>query len=103
MKRTIMLKPIRIEQKGGMMPKIKRKTSRLGREYLHIIQNSVSSQENIKSRWYGPYTVSKVFPYGAIEVNGKDGGYFKVNGQRAKIYYGEENHSLSDDVFFKLT
>ncbi|GJV52813.1 reverse transcriptase domain-containing protein, partial [Tanacetum coccineum] len=34
----------------------------------------------LKSRWYGPYTISKVFPYGTVEVCGKNGVYFKVNG-----------------------
>ncbi|GJZ39798.1 reverse transcriptase domain-containing protein [Tanacetum coccineum] len=32
----------------------------------------------LKIRWYGPYTVIKVFPYGTVEVYGKDGIHFKV-------------------------
>ncbi|GJR41972.1 reverse transcriptase domain-containing protein [Tanacetum coccineum] len=36
----------------------------------------------LKTRWYGPYMVSKVFPYGTVEVCGKDGIRFKVNGHR---------------------
>ncbi|GJV88446.1 reverse transcriptase domain-containing protein [Tanacetum coccineum] len=38
----------------------------------------------LKSRWYGPYTISKVFPYGTVEVCGKNGVNFKVNGHRLK-------------------
>ncbi|GJR17471.1 reverse transcriptase domain-containing protein [Tanacetum coccineum] len=38
----------------------------------------------LKTRWYGPYTVSIVFPYGTIEVSGKDGIFLKVNGHRSK-------------------
>ncbi|GJV73688.1 putative nucleotidyltransferase, ribonuclease H [Tanacetum coccineum] len=37
----------------------------------------------LRTRWYGvPYTVSKVYPYGTVEVLGKNGVRFKVNGHR---------------------
>ena len=42
----------------------------------------------LKSRWTGPYTVMKVFPYGAVEIKGDTGPEFKVNGQRLKLYLG---------------
>ncbi|GJT73816.1 reverse transcriptase domain-containing protein [Tanacetum coccineum] len=42
----------------------------------------------LKTRWYGPYTVSKVFSYETVEVCGKYGIHFKVNGHRIKKYYG---------------
>ncbi|MGV8000515.1 hypothetical protein PJP08_29360, partial [Mycobacterium kansasii] len=43
--------------------------------------------EKLRSRWYGPYQVVKVFPHGAIEIqNPKDGNIFKVNGQWLKPY-----------------
>ncbi|GJX89565.1 reverse transcriptase domain-containing protein [Tanacetum coccineum] len=32
----------------------------------------------LKTSWYEPYTVSKVFPYRKVEVNGKNGVSFKV-------------------------
>ncbi|XP_062089452.1 uncharacterized protein LOC133795986 [Humulus lupulus] len=35
----------------------------------------------LKLRWSGPYIVVKVFPYGSVEVLGKNGSSFKVNGQ----------------------
>nr|GEW35280.1 hypothetical protein [Tanacetum cinerariifolium] len=38
--------------------------------------------EKLKTRWYGPYTVSRVFPYGIVEVFGNDGIRFKVDGHR---------------------
>ncbi|GJX20963.1 reverse transcriptase domain-containing protein [Tanacetum coccineum] len=31
----------------------------------------------LRTRWYGPYTVSKVYPYGTVEVLGKNGVRFK--------------------------
>ena len=34
-----------------------------------------------KSRWFGPYTVRKVLPYGAVEVQSQAGGTYIVNGQ----------------------
>ncbi|XP_021731251.1 uncharacterized protein LOC110698151 [Chenopodium quinoa] len=36
----------------------------------------------LKSRWSGPFTVKKVFLYGAIEISNENGEPFKVNGQR---------------------
>ena len=42
----------------------------------------------LKSRWSGPFTVTKVFPYGAVEVTHPEKGIFKVNGQRLKQYLG---------------
>ena len=33
----------------------------------------------LKSRWSGPFTVTKVFPYGAVEVSHDTKGTFKVN------------------------
>ena len=43
----------------------------------------------LKSRWSGPFTITKVFPYGTVEVTHPDKGTFKVNGQRLKLYHGE--------------
>jgi len=41
----------------------------------------------LKSRWTGPYIVSRIFPYGAVEVQDPgSGATFKVNGQRLKQF-----------------
>lgn len=40
----------------------------------------------LRSRWSGPFTVVRVFPYGAVEVHHDTKGTFKVNGQRLKHY-----------------
>ncbi|XP_070020212.1 uncharacterized protein LOC142180872 [Nicotiana tabacum] len=43
----------------------------------------------LKSRWTGPYNVTDVTPYGAIEIQQINGGEkFKVNGHRLKLYFG---------------
>ena len=46
----------------------------------------------LKSRWEGPYRVTQVFTYGAIEIEDQSGrNRFKVNGQRLKPYLGNED------------
>ncbi|CAM8959649.1 unnamed protein product [Rhodiola kirilowii] len=46
----------------------------------------------LKSRWTGPFTITKVFNHGAIELESpNDGSRFTVNGQRVKHYHGEVN------------
>ena len=40
----------------------------------------------LRSRWSGPFEVTKVLPFGAIEVTHPTKGTFKVNGQRLKPY-----------------
>ncbi|XP_062080536.1 uncharacterized protein LOC133785304 [Humulus lupulus] len=42
----------------------------------------------LKSRWSNHFTVVQVFPYGSLEVQGKNGNPFKVNGQQLKPYLG---------------
>ena len=40
----------------------------------------------LKSRWIGPYEITTVFSFGAVEVTHLDKGTFKVNGQMLKLY-----------------
>nr|GFC22060.1 reverse transcriptase domain-containing protein [Tanacetum cinerariifolium] len=42
----------------------------------------------LKTRWFGPFTITRVFPYGTIELSQLDGSNFKVNGHRVKHYIG---------------
>ncbi|GJU11129.1 reverse transcriptase domain-containing protein [Tanacetum coccineum] len=42
----------------------------------------------LKSRWFGPLTISHVFPYGTVELSQNSGPNFKVNGHRIKHYVG---------------
>ncbi|GJY41471.1 hypothetical protein Tco_0428741 [Tanacetum coccineum] len=42
----------------------------------------------LKTRWSAePFTITKVFPYGTIELSQPDGPNFKVNGHRVKHYF----------------
>ncbi|GKB91307.1 reverse transcriptase domain-containing protein [Tanacetum coccineum] len=53
----------------------------------------------------GPFTITKVFPYGTIELSQPDGPDFKVNGHRVKHYFGgdlppkvvQDLHTFSKD------
>nr|GEV87729.1 reverse transcriptase domain-containing protein [Tanacetum cinerariifolium] len=51
----------------------------------------------IKNRIFnvGPFTITKVFPYGTIELSQPDGPNFKVNGHRVKLYYGGDAPQLA--------
>nr|GFA99047.1 reverse transcriptase domain-containing protein [Tanacetum cinerariifolium] len=42
----------------------------------------------LKSRWSGPFTISKVFAYGTVELSHANGPNFKVNDHRIKHYFG---------------
>nr|GEW23816.1 reverse transcriptase domain-containing protein [Tanacetum cinerariifolium] len=42
----------------------------------------------LKTRWSGPFTITKVFPYGTVELSQSEGLNFKVNGHRVKHYFG---------------
>ena len=42
----------------------------------------------LKSKWLGPFIVTKVYPHGAVDIfSPSTGKSFKVNGQRLKPYY----------------
>nr|GEU36906.1 reverse transcriptase domain-containing protein [Tanacetum cinerariifolium] len=42
----------------------------------------------LKTRWSGPFTIAKVFPYGTVELSQANGPNFKVKGHRVKHYFG---------------
>lgn len=43
----------------------------------------------LRSRWSGPFTIVKVYPYGSVELQGNS-NTFKVNGARLKPYLASE-------------
>nr|GEY09302.1 reverse transcriptase domain-containing protein [Tanacetum cinerariifolium] len=58
----------------------------------------------LKTRWSGPFTITRVFPYGTIELSQPDGLNFKVNGHRVKHYFGGDipsNVTLDLHTFLK--
>nr|GFA37545.1 hypothetical protein [Tanacetum cinerariifolium] len=42
----------------------------------------------LKTRWSGPFTITRGVPYGTVELSQPEGPNFKVNGHRAKHYFG---------------
>ena len=51
----------------------------------------------LKSRWFGPCIVKKVFPSGAIIVQSQSEGRFTVNGQRIKHYTHGDKFPFLDE------
>ena len=52
----------------------------------------------LKSRWLGPFTMTRVFPYGGVEIMHPEKGTFKVNTQRLKPYFGSEFHASKQAI-----
>ena len=40
----------------------------------------------LKSRWSGPFEITRVFTYGAVEISNRKSEPFKVNGWQLKTY-----------------
>ena len=45
----------------------------------------------LKSRWSGPFIITHVFPFDAVELKAEDNRTFKVNGSLLKHYYKGQN------------
>ena len=52
----------------------------------------------LKSRWPGPFIVTKVFPYGGAEIMHLVKGTFKVNARRLKPYFGGKFHASKQAI-----
>nr|GEW41792.1 DNA-directed DNA polymerase [Tanacetum cinerariifolium] len=68
--------------------KIKNRIFNVGDRVLHFNSRLKIFSEKLKTRWSGPFTITKVFPYGTVELSQPDGPNFKVNGHRVKHYFG---------------
>ncbi|GKF61245.1 hypothetical protein Tco_0181299 [Tanacetum coccineum] len=71
--------------------KIKNRIFNVGDRVLLFNSRLKIFSRKLKTRWSGPFTISKVFPYetvGTIELSQPDGSNFKVNGHRVKHYFG---------------
>ncbi|GJW75210.1 reverse transcriptase domain-containing protein [Tanacetum coccineum] len=56
----------------------------------------------LKSRWYGPFTVSRTMKSGAIELRDKEGNEFIVSRQRLKPYSNDsKNFDSNDDIILE--
>nr|GFC50680.1 reverse transcriptase domain-containing protein [Tanacetum cinerariifolium] len=68
--------------------KIKNRIFNVGDRVLLFNSRLKVFSSKLKTRWSGPFTIAKVFPYGTIELSQADGPNFKVNGHRIKHYFG---------------
>ncbi|XP_015075157.1 uncharacterized protein LOC107019092 [Solanum pennellii] len=55
----------------------------------------------LKSKWTGPFLITKVFPHKVVELENKEGARFMVNGKRIKIYLGhaESAHEVVEAYY----
>nr|GEV06884.1 reverse transcriptase domain-containing protein [Tanacetum cinerariifolium] len=70
--------------------KIKDRVFNIGDRVLLFNSRLKIFSGKLKSRWFGPFTISHVFLYGTIELSQTDGPNFKVNGHRLKHYFGKD-------------
>nr|GEV92505.1 reverse transcriptase domain-containing protein [Tanacetum cinerariifolium] len=68
--------------------KIKNRIFNVGDRVLLFNSHLKIFSGKLKTRWSGPFTITKVFPYGTVELSQANGPNFKVNGQRVKHYFG---------------
>ncbi|GKE10828.1 reverse transcriptase domain-containing protein [Tanacetum coccineum] len=68
--------------------KIKNRIFNVGDRVLLFNSHLKIFSGKLKTHWSGPFTITKFFPYGTIELSQPDGPNFKVNGHRVKHYFG---------------
>ncbi|GJS32975.1 putative nucleotidyltransferase, ribonuclease H [Tanacetum coccineum] len=68
--------------------KIKNRIFNVGDRVLLFNSRLKIFSGKLKTRWSGPFTIIKVFPYGKIELSQPNGSNFKVNVHRVKHYVG---------------
>ncbi|GJX09774.1 hypothetical protein Tco_0199633 [Tanacetum coccineum] len=67
--------------------KIKNRIFNVGDRVLLFNSRLKIFSGKLKTRWSGPFTITKFFPYRTIELSQSDGPHFKVNGHRVKHYF----------------
>nr|GEV58746.1 reverse transcriptase domain-containing protein [Tanacetum cinerariifolium] len=79
--------------------KIKNRIFNVGDRVLLFNSRLKIFSGKLKTRWSGPFTITKVFPYGTVELSQPDGPNFKVNGHRMKHYFeGDVPHLVVPDL-----
>nr|GEU60696.1 reverse transcriptase domain-containing protein [Tanacetum cinerariifolium] len=68
--------------------KIKNRVFNIGDRVLLFNSRLKILSKKLKSHWSGPFTISKVFPYGTVELTQPDRPNFRVNGHHLKHYFG---------------
>nr|GEW63378.1 reverse transcriptase domain-containing protein [Tanacetum cinerariifolium] len=68
--------------------KIKNRIFNVGDQVLLFNSRLKIFSRKLKTRWSGPFTITRVFPYGTIELSQPNGLNSKVNGHCVKHYFG---------------
>nr|GEV49151.1 reverse transcriptase domain-containing protein [Tanacetum cinerariifolium] len=68
--------------------KIKNRVFNVGDRVLLFNSRLTIFSSKLKTSWSGPFTITKVFPYGTVELSQANRPNFKVNGHRVKHYFG---------------
>nr|GEV55005.1 reverse transcriptase domain-containing protein [Tanacetum cinerariifolium] len=68
--------------------KIKNHIFNVGDQVLLFNSHLKIFSEKLKTRWSSPFTITRVFPYGTIELSQPNDPNFKVNGHHVKHYFG---------------
>nr|GFC10519.1 reverse transcriptase domain-containing protein [Tanacetum cinerariifolium] len=74
--------------------KIKNRIFNVGDQVLLFNSKLKIFSGKLKSRWSGPFTISKIYPYGTAKLIHPDGCNFKVNCHRLKHYHGGDSPPL---------
>nr|GEY77846.1 reverse transcriptase domain-containing protein [Tanacetum cinerariifolium] len=78
---------INIRDKKGTENLAAHHLSRLENPHKDVFENK-DINENFPLETLGPFTITKVYSYGTIELSQPDDPNFKVNGHRVKHYFG---------------
>ncbi|GJQ95027.1 reverse transcriptase domain-containing protein [Tanacetum coccineum] len=70
-----------------------RKEFKHGNKVLLFHSKYKFKQPKLRSCWLGPYVVKHQYPSGYVELYGKDGETFIVNGHRLKLFHEKEDYS----------
>nr|GEV37396.1 reverse transcriptase domain-containing protein [Tanacetum cinerariifolium] len=70
------------------LPMIKNRNFNVGDQVLLFNSRLKIFSGKLKSRWFGPLTISEIYPYGTAKLIHPDGCNFKVNCHRLKHYHG---------------
>nr|GEZ14421.1 reverse transcriptase domain-containing protein [Tanacetum cinerariifolium] len=70
--------------------KIKDRVFNVGDRVLNFNSRLKIFSGKHKTHWFGPFTITHMFPYGTVELSQTDRPNFKVNGHRLKHYFGED-------------
>nr|GEW83309.1 reverse transcriptase domain-containing protein [Tanacetum cinerariifolium] len=68
--------------------KIKNRIFNVGDQVLVFNSRLKIFSGKLKTRWSGSFNITRVFPYGTIELSQPNGLNFKVNGHRVQHYFG---------------